>query len=202
MQLIKFYKNVMLKAPNEIPNINVKDENITVKIIKPEDLMNESSLYKRRVLFKRLLKKGHVGIMLEDDINKKCIGYGWIAINTPKIGHLNIFPHNSAWIHTGVVNEEYRGHGYFKLIMKELVKYIREQHKDMDIYVDAYYKNIPARKTYKALNFIEAGMYYYFSIGTLRIPYFYLGIGKWLKEKKHPPIEEANRNKNVLTKKD
>ncbi len=67
MQLIKFYKNVMLKAPNEIPNINVKDENITVKIIKPEDLMNESSLYKRRVLFKRLLKKGHVGIMLEDD---------------------------------------------------------------------------------------------------------------------------------------
>jgi|BioPla2DNA2_1021312.scaffolds.fasta_scaffold15066_2 GNAT superfamily N-acetyltransferase len=202
MQLIKFYKNVMLKAPNEIPNINVKDENITVKIIKPEDLMNESSLYKRRVLFKRLLKKGHVGIMLEDDINKKCIGYGWIAINSAKIGHLNILPHNSAWLHTGVVNKEYRGHGYFKLIMKKRIEYIRKLYKDMDIYVDAYYKNTPARKTHKALNFIEAGMYYYFSIGTLRIPYFYLGIGKWLKEKKHPPIEESNRNKNVLTKKD
>ena len=158
MQLFKFYKNVMLKPPKEIPDINVRDENIAVKMIKPEDIMNYSSLYERRILFRKYLKKGHVGIMLEDTVNKKCIGYGWIAINTPKIGHLNILPHNSAWLHTGVVNEEYRGHGYFKLIMKELVKYVRELNKDMDIYVDAYYKNIPARKPYNALNYIEAGM--------------------------------------------
>mgnify|MGYP000977535298 FL=1 len=53
MQLFKFYKNVMLKPPKEIPDINVRDENIAVKMIKPEDIMNYSSLYERRILFRK-----------------------------------------------------------------------------------------------------------------------------------------------------
>ena len=39
-------------------------------------------------------------------------------------------------------------------VMKEL--YVRELNKDMDIYVDAYYKNIP-KKTYNALILLKQG---------------------------------------------
>ena len=59
--------------------------------------------------------------MLEDTVNKKC--RLWLDSHKyPENRSLKYIAAYSAWLHTGVVNEEYRGHGYFKRYERVICK--------------------------------------------------------------------------------
>ncbi len=189
MKGFKIRRNVVCRITDGMKFTDADREGIVVRQIVYGDLLKYKCLMKRKAFFGRYLRKGHIGFLVVDLKRDECAGYGWIVIDKAKIGHFNILGKNSAWLHTAFVEPTYRRRGYYKLIMKAKIEYLEKYYRDYDVYVDARHDNIPARKTHKALGFAEAGMYYYLSIGTLRLPYLYIAPGVYLKNKPHPQIQ-------------
>lgn len=190
MKFINFCKNLVYKVPFDFNYNPIHYDDVSFKLITYKDIMNYELLRKRKLLFRWYLAKGQVGFMLIDNTINKCIGYGWSSINKPKLGHKNIFKCNYAWFHTDYIDKSYRGKRYYKYLMLKRIEFIRNQNKEMDIYIDTHYNNVPAIKTHLSLNLKEAGIYNYLSLGTLRLPYCYLGIGKWYSNKKHSLVSK------------
>lgn len=93
--------------------------------------------------------------------------------------------------HNGIKIKEITSDDILKYVyLKKRIEYVREHYNNLEIFIDTLYDNIPARKTHKALKMIEAGMYCYISVGTLRIPYCYIALGKYFRNRIHLPIPQ------------
>lgn len=188
---IKISKHLVSKAPIELEMTKNKYDSYILREITMEDIQEDLWLNEREKAFKKMLNDGHIGLIAFNE-NNECVAYGWVATGNVKPSHIPRIPVGSAWLHYTRVKKEYQGRGLQRLLIQERVKLVRERYEITDIYIDTSKGNIPSRINQKKLGFTECGIYYTVEIGTRKIPFLHILLGKWDKEKKHPEIIENN----------
>jgi RimJ/RimL family protein N-acetyltransferase len=142
---------------------------------------------KKISLFKKFLGNGCQGIYLVN--NREWIAYGWIT--KPNIGKPPHLPNwikifGFCWIFYCHTKEEYRGKGFYKMLLQLLITMALENYPQNRIMIDTSIENIASRKAIRSVGFLPNGI-----IDCINIPISKMNraiIGKWDKYKTHPAL--------------
>lgn len=134
----------------------------------------------RLTTFNSFLRKGYIGIILND--GKNWVNYGWM---TNRIGqfppHLpkRICSNNKYWLFYSHTKEEWRGKGIYKNSLKLLINKAYEiENGDVEVYADVEKTNLVPQNTLLSLGFKEYGNLYNLCIGFPKIGSANLGYWK------------------------
>lgn len=189
---LKYRKQVVYKAPIKSEIKKEKPDSYRVRLITARDIERDPWLNKRKKIFNKMLNYNHIGLIVLDLVNE-CVAYGWIAVGNYKPDHLPRMPKNSAWLYFDRVKNGYNGRGLQRLLIKKRIEFVFKNYGNIEIYSDTSIINTPSRINYLRCGFYEYGIYYILNAGTRSIPSFYLSLGKWFKNKKHPKIIYGNK---------
>lgn len=187
MAIICFTRQLVYKVPLDIEITETINPHYETRLLSLDDVENDEWLRKDKKALIRLIKIGHIGIVIFDKKNKKVAARSFIALNRKSPNHIPKIPKNSAWLHCAAVKEEYRGHGLQNSLTMFAVQTIRKT--VTDIFTDTTKDNIPSRINQKKLGLIEYGVYSVLKIGTQRLPLGYVKLEFWNKKIKHPDID-------------
>lgn len=186
--VISLNKYLVCKVP--LGNLKIANDNnqYITKCISLDDIENDEWLKKDKKSLIKMIKSGHLGVVVFDKVKQIVVARGFIAINGKKPNHIPKVPKDVAWLHYQAVKDEYRGQGLQKDLIMFSIQLIRELNSKIDIYIDTGEDNIPSRINQNKLGLIENGVYTVLKIGTQRIPFGYIKLGFWDKNRKHPAL--------------
>lgn len=201
MALISLSRQLVYKVPFIITPIDFDNAHYMIKILSIKDIENDEWLKKDKEQLIKLIKKGHIGVVIFDKENNKAVARSFMALYPKRPNHIPKIPKNSAWLHFGAVKEEYRGRGLLKNMLTFSIQFIRETEDKIEIYTDTGKDNIPSRISQTRFGLIESGVYTVLKIGTQRFPLCCIQLAFWNKKIKHPKllINPFKSNRNVST---
>lgn len=204
MVIISLTTQLVYKVPLIITPIDFDKTHYIIRTLSIEDIENDEWLKKDKESLIKLIKKGHIGVIIFDKEKQKAAARSFMALYPKRPNHIPKIPKNSAWLHFGAVKEEYRGHGLLKNLIMFSIQFIRKIDDKVDIYTDTGKDNIPSRINQIRLGLIECGVFTVFKIGTQRYPLSCIQLGFWNKKTKHPELSidpfKSNRNVSTPTK--
>lgn len=188
MEVISLKKYLVCKVPLGIEDTKNGKDQYMAKRISLDDIENNEWLKKDKKSLIKMIKSGHLGVVLFDKTTQIVVARGFIAINRKKPNHIPRVPKDAAWLHYQGVKDEYQGQGLQKDLIMFSIQLIRKINNKIDIYIDTEEDNIPSRINQSKLGLIENGVYTVLKIGTQRIPFAYIQLGFWNKNRKHPAL--------------
>jgi hypothetical protein len=191
-------KCLVYKVP--LSNVNIMNDNsrYIARDISIDDMENDEWLKKDKKSLLKLMESGHLGVVIFDKAKQTVAARAFIALNGKKPNHIPEVPRNVAWLHYAAVKEECRGQGLQNALTMFSIQLIRKINNKIDIYIDTEEDNIPSRINQNKLGLIEKGVYTVLKIGTQRIPFGYIQLGFWNKNRKHPALLIYRKNKSVF----
>ncbi len=199
MAVIHFIRQLVYQIPSNITITAIDNPNYVIRPLSLEDIDNDEWLRKDRKSLIKLVKKGHLGIVIFDKENQKVAARSFIALYGKRLSHIPRTPKNSAWLHYASVKDEYRGHGLQNNLTMFAVQMILKINDRIEIYTDTGEGNIPSRINQRKLGLIECGVYTVLKIGTQRFPLCSVQLGFWNKKIKHPELSigSLKNNRNI-----
>lgn len=126
----------------------------------------------RKKVFLSFLKKGYIGLLLY--AGEEWVSYGWmstLAANRPPHFPKHIVPDQGYWIFYCHTSNKYRGQGFYKRVLTELIHIASNHEHHTEMYIDTEVGNRISQK-----GILSSG---FELIGTVQSWYFIL-FNTWL----------------------
>jgi GNAT superfamily N-acetyltransferase len=121
------------------------------------------------------------------------ITHGWISIDAnSRPPHLpqHITESRPFWIHTCHVRSEYRGQGFYRDLLAELVQVACAKSSAPTVWIDTGVTNLPSRRGILGSGFEEHGVVRVLNLWLPKVLMLPLR-GRWCATELHPPLSEG-----------